>query len=252
MSAISAARSPAHIESEPTAGIDLADNKMSLIVVAHPDDEVLGFGGTGAKLASSGEIVQPIILCGNVDVRTLRPSDERLFADMTAANAMLGFSTPVLGSFPNIRMNTVPHLEIVQFIEAQIARFHPTRILTHHPSDLNNDHTQIAHACLAAARLFQRRADIPHLRSLHLGEIPSSTDWSFGGVRPQFTPNTYVGIGEFLDRKIAALGCYSDVMREYPHPRSPEFLRGLAAVRGGESGLLYAEAFQTVFSTELS
>lgn len=229
----------------------MADIKLSLIVVAHPDDEILGFGGAGAKLVSRGEIVQPIILCGNVDARTLRPTDEQLFADMTAANTMLGFAPPVLGSFPNIRMNTVPHLEVVQFIEDQIARFHPTRIFTHHPSDLNNDHTQIAHACLAASRLFQRRSDIPAPRAVHLGEIPSSTDWAFGGVRPQFTPNTYVEIGDYLDRKIAALGCYSNVMRDFPHPRSPEVLRGLAAVRGGESGLHYAEAFQTVFSTEL-
>jgi LmbE family N-acetylglucosaminyl deacetylase len=229
----------------------LADRKLSLIVVAHPDDEVLGFGGTGARLVSSGEAVQPIILCGNVDVRTLRPTDEQLFADMTAANKMLGFEPPVLGSFPNIRMNTVPHLEIVQFIEAQIARFHPVRVFTHHPSDLNNDHTQTAHACLAASRLFQRRSDVPALRSLHLGEIPSSTDWSFGGVGAPFTPNTYVEIGDYLDRKIAALGCYSNVMRDFPHPRSPEVLRGLAAVRGGEAGLRHAEAFQTIFSTEL-
>lgn len=220
-------------------------------MVAHPDDEVLGFGGSGAKLAALGEIIQPIILCGNVDVRTRRPTDQQLFADMTAANNLLGFAPPVLGSFPNIRMNTVPHLEIVQFVESQIALFHPARIFTHHPSDLNNDHTQIAHACLAAARLFQRRTDVPALKSLHLGEIPSSTDWAFGGIRQQFTPNTYVGIGDFLDRKIAALACYSNVMRDFPHPRSPEVLRGLAAVRGGESGLRYAEAFQTVFSTEL-
>jgi len=186
-----------------------------------------------------------------VDVRTQRPTDEQLFADMTAANTMLGFEPPVLGSFPNIRMNTVPHLEIVQFIETQIARFHPARIFTHHPSDLNNDHTQIGHACLAASRLFQRRSDVPALRSLHLGEIPSSTDWAFGGVGSPFTPNTYVEIGDYLDRKIAALGCYANVMRDFPHPRSPEVLRGLAAVRGGEAGLQYAEAFQTIFSTEL-
>ena len=224
---------------------------MNLIVVAHPDDEILGFGGVGAKLASLGEIVQPVVLSGKVDVRTQRPSDEQLIADLKAANQVVGFQTPVLGSFPNIRMNMVPHLEIVQFIEAQIAEFQPTRIFTHHPADLNNDHDQVSRACLAASRLFQRRSDIRPLRSILLGEIPSSTDWSFGGIGPSFTPNTYVGIEDFLDRKIEALGCYTNVMRPFPHPRSPEVLRGLAAVRGGESGLRYAEAFQTVFNTEL-
>lgn len=229
----------------------MTDRKVNLIVVAHPDDEILGFGGTGAKLVSLGEIVQPIILCGSVDVRTLRPTDEQLFADMTAANQVVGFEPPVLGGFPNIRMNVVPHLEIVQFIESQIVRFQPSRIFTHHPSDLNNDHDQVSRACMAAARLFQRRAYVRPLQSLHLGEIPSSTDWAFGGVGAGFTPNTYVGIGDFLERKIEALGCYTNVMRPFPHPRSPEILRGLAAVRGGESGLHYAEAFQTIFNTEL-
>ncbi len=224
---------------------------MNLIVVAHPDDEILGFGGVGARLASLGEIVQPVVLSGKVDVRTQRPSDEQLIADMKAANQVVGFQSPVLGSFPNIRMNLVPHLEIVQFIEAQIAEFQPTRIFTHHPADLNNDHDQVSRGCLAASRLFQRRSDIRPLRSILLGEIPSSTDWSFGGIGAPFTPNTYVGIEDFLDRKIEALGCYTNVMRPFPHPRSPEVLRGLAAVRGGESGLRYAEAFQTVFNTEL-
>lgn len=230
----------------------MADSTLSLIVVAHPDDEVLGFGGTGAKLVSRGEVVQPIILCGSADVRTQRPTDERLFADTKAANAMLGFEPPILGAFPNIRMNVVPHIEMVQFIEAQITRFRPSRIFTHHPSDLNNDHTQIASACMAASRLFQRRHDVPPLRSLHLGEIPSSTDWAFRGVQAPFAPNTYVEIGDFLETKIAALGCYTNVMRPFPHPRSAEVIRGLAAIRGGESGLNHAEAFQTVFSTGLA
>ena len=75
-------------------------------------------------------------------------------------------------------MNTVDHLEIVQFIEKQIINFRPTRIFTHHPSDLNDDHVQISKACTAAARLFQRRTDIPKLESLNYMEILSATDWA--------------------------------------------------------------------------
>ena len=90
---------------------------VNLVVVAHPDDEILGFGATGTKLSRAGEVVQPIILCGDVDVRAKRPGDEELLADIRAANAVVGSSEPVLGSFPNIRMNTVDHIDIVQFIE---------------------------------------------------------------------------------------------------------------------------------------
>jgi len=219
-----------------------------LIVVAHPDDEVLGCGGTGAKLVSQGSIVQPIILCGSVDVRECRPSDSELLSDMLAANKALGFRSPIIGTFPNIRMNTVPHVEIVQFIEKQIAKFKPTIIFTHHPGDLNDDHVQISKACQAAARLYQRRSDIPPLEALYFMEILSSTDWSFAATGENFIPTNYVEIGEeFLQKKMKALAHYRKVMRPFPHPRSKEILRGLAAYRGGQSGLNYAEAFQLVF-----
>lgn len=230
----------------------MTTGKVNLVVVAHPDDEILGFGGTGAKLSATGELVQPIILCGSVDARTKRPTNEQLFSDMTKANRKVDFAQPVLGEFPNIRMNTVDHLSIVQFIEAQVLEFQPHRIFTHHPSDLNDDHKQVCRAALAAARLFQRRSDVRPLDSLHLMEVPSSTDWAFPAAEGEaFTPTTFIEIGDFLDRKIEALGCYTNVMRDFPHSRSREALRGLAAMRGAQCGLGYAEAFQTVFQTSL-
>lgn len=220
---------------------------MNLIVVAHPDDEILGFGGTGARLVQAGENVQAVILCGDVDARTRRPTNAELAEDIQQANSLVGFASPVLGAFPNIRMNAVPHLDLVRFIEDQIERLLPTRIFTHHPGDLNNDHLHVATACMAAARLFQRRQDLPPLKSLHFMEIPSSTDWSFPGSGTPFIPNLYMEIGAELEAKIQALGCYRMVMREAPHPRSREALMGLAAYRGGQAGYHYAEAFQTVF-----
>lgn len=224
---------------------------LNLVVVAHPDDEILGFGATGAQLVRNGELVQPVILCGNVDARTRRPANEELHADMCAANGLLGFSEPVLGSFPNIRMNTVDHIELVQFIERQIALFQPTRIFTHHVADLNDDHVQVSKACMAAARYFQRRADIRPLESLSFIEVLSATDWSLPSGAAQFSPNCFVDVTDSIDAKIEALGKYRGVMREAPHPRSPEILRGHAAYRGGQCGKRYAEAFQTIFRAGL-
>lgn len=221
---------------------------VNLVVAAHPDDEILGFGGTGAKFVARGETVQPVLLCGQVDVRTHRPSDKELADDIVKANRMVGFAMPVLGQFPNIRINSVPHVELVQFIEAQIEAFAPDRIFTHHPGDLNDDHGQIAKACFAAARLFQRRANLKPLRSLHCMEIPSATDWSFPTLGPAFEANEFVGIDDTLDTKLAALACYRKVMRPFPHPRSEEVIRGLAATRGAQCGRGHAEAFHTVFS----
>lgn len=220
---------------------------VNLIVVAHPDDEVLGFGGTGTKLAQAGEIVQPIILCGSAQARTQRPGNDDLFSDMLAANTALGFQRPVVGTFPNIRMNTVDHIEIVKFIEQYIELYQPTRLFTHHPSDLNDDHVQTSKACLAAARLFQRRTDIRPLQSLHFIEILSSTDWVFSTGTPMFTPDTFEDIESTLALKLKALAMYRNVMRQPPHPRSDEVITGHAAYRGGQSGFRYAEAFQTAF-----
>ncbi len=224
--------------------------KRNLIVVAHPDDEILGVGATGTKLVKQGEFVQSIILCGHANARTRRPSDHELYQDMMNANSLLGFNDPVLGDFPNIRMNNVDHLDLVQFIEAQILKFKPHRIFTHHPDDLNNDHLQVSQACIAASRYFQRRDDIPPLQSLHFIEIQSATDWSFNTGGSGFSPNLYVEVEHEINLKLEALACYRNVMRPFPHPRSLESIRGLAAYRGGQSGQKYSEAFQTIFQRE--
>ena len=109
---------------------------INLVVVAHPDDEVLGFGGTGKSLVEAGDVVQSIVASGLADARTQRPEDDELLADISSANDLLGFSHPVLGAFPNIMLNTLPHIELVQFIEKAIMDFQPDRIFTHHPNDL--------------------------------------------------------------------------------------------------------------------
>ena len=217
---------------------------INLLVVAHPDDEVLGFGATGAKLVVEGEIVQPIILSGLADARTRRPKDDELLIDIRNANEKLGFGVPELGQFPNIRFNITPHLDLVQFIEKAIEKFEPDRIFTHHPSDLNDDHRHVSRACAAAVRLFQRNESFKPIKSLFYMEIPSATDWAMPEAQLPFMPNAYFDATDFISSKLEALSCYRNVMRQAPHPRSEEVIRGLAAYRGGQAGYLYAEAFQ--------
>jgi len=223
-----------------------------LIVVAHPDDEVLGAGATMYKLAQKGHSVNVCILSGEVNARKNRPSTDELSADVDSSMNILGVDKVIIGDFPNIEFNTVPHLKLVQFIENAIIETGSEVIFTHHPSDLNNDHLHTSIACQAAVRLFQRRADVKPLKELLFMEVPSATEWSLNRAKSQFNPNTFIEVGEeAIYRKIEALSQYRGVMRDYPHPRSNEALKGLAAYRGGQAGMVYAEAFECVFRREI-
>lgn len=219
-----------------------------LVVVSHPDDEVLGCGATVAAMVEQGHKAYSCILSASADARRYRPEVAELMEDMKRAHELLGITPYSLGGFPNIKLNTVPHLELVQFIERAIEETGATTLFTHHPQDLNNDHKHTSAACLAAARLFQRRNDVPPLQGLYFMEVLSSTDWSFPGVGSPFQADTFFEIGEHgLERKIDALSAYRRVMRDYPHSRSRETITSLATLRGSQAGVKYAEAFQTAF-----
>ena len=218
----------------------------TLIVVAHPDDECLGAGATIHRLIKEGNPVAVATMANQAAARANLSST--LAEEQQRAFAILGVEKGYAADFPNIKMNTVPHLELVQFIESCIADFGAEVIITHHPSDTNNDHAITSGAAQAAVRLFQRREGIPALRELRYMENASATEWSLDSSLNRFMPNHYVEIGEEgLAIKLEALACYKGVMRPYPHPRSAEALRGLAAWRGAQAGCLYAEAFETVF-----
>jgi LmbE family N-acetylglucosaminyl deacetylase len=219
-----------------------------IVVVAHPDDEVLGAGATLYKLAQDGHSVNVCIVSGEANARSFRPTTDELSEDVNNSLSTLGINKIIKGDFPNIELNMVSHLRLVQFIENAIVDTNADVVITHHPADLNNDHLHTSLACQAAVRLFQRRSDVPPLKELLFMEVPSSTEWSLNKAMNQFSPNTFIEVGEIgVNKKIEALAHYRGVMREYPHPRSNEAIRGLAAYRGGQAGMVYAEAFESVF-----
>ena len=217
-----------------------------LFVVAHPDDEVLGAGGTIRKLAQEGHNVAVAVMASHANAR--KDLSDTLLEDQKRALSILGVETFYNADFPNIKMNTVPHLELVQFIESCIEKFQAEAVFTHHPSDTNIDHQETSRAAQAASRLFQRRPGVPQLQEFVYMEVPSSTEWSFNSSAVRFIPNLFVQIGESgLSKKLEALRAYSGVMRPFPHPRSDKAIRGLAAYRGVQAGCGYAEAFECVF-----
>ena len=217
-----------------------------LVVVAHPDDEVLGAGATIHKLIKEGHKVAVVTMANHAAARA--NISATLADDQQKAFEIMGVNKSYVADFPNIKMNTVPDLDLVQFIEKCIEDFGAEAIITHHPSDTNNDHVQTSYAVQAASRLFQRKPNVPALKELLYMEVPSSTEWSFDSSSNRFTPNYFVEIGkDGVELKLKAIEAYKGVMRPYPHPRSSEAIEGLAAYRGVQAGCNYAEAFELVF-----
>ena len=220
-----------------------------LVVVAHPDDEVLGAGATIHKLIQDGHKVAIVTMANHAAARA--NISETLASDQKEAFNLIGVSKSYAADFPNIKMNTVPHLDLVQFIEKCIEAFGADAIITHHPSDTNNDHVVTSYAVQAACRLFQRKPNVPVLKELLYMEVPSSTEWSFDSSANRFTPNYFVEIGkDGVELKLKALKAYKGVMRPYPHPRSEEAITGLAVFRGAQAGMNYAEAFECVYKRQ--
>lgn len=217
-----------------------------LIVVAHPDDEVLGAGATIYKLIKNGNDVAVCTMANHAAARA--NISDTLADDQKKAMDILGVKKVYSADFPNIKMNTVPHLELVQFIEKCIEDFGAEAIITHHPSDTNIDHQETSKAAQAACRLFQRKSGVPALKLFLYMEVSSSTEWSLDSSSNRFIPNYFVEIGrDGLETKLKALQAYKGVMRDYPHPRSEKAIRGLAAFRGSQAGCNYAESFELVF-----
>ncbi|MBI5298916.1 MAG: PIG-L family deacetylase [Deltaproteobacteria bacterium] len=159
----------------------------------------------------------------------------------------MGIKDILFFDFPNIKMNTVSTLDIVQAIEKAIVEVRPEVVYTHHRGDVNDDHRVVSEATMAAIRL-PERGTVPGLprnliRRVLCYPAPSSTDWAPLYPDTAFLPNVFVDIKGFLETKIKALQCYGNVMREYPHPRSIEAVTAQAKVYGVQAGLEMAEAF---------
>lgn len=218
-----------------------------LVVAAHPDDEVLGCGGTLAKLAAEKNNITCCFMSEHVRARHTKPDHEKFLGHIKKAHDRIGVRETIFNDFPNIEMNTVPTLKLVKAVEDAILKVKPELILTHHWADVNEDHLRTFEAVVAASRLPERGRghDVPRnlIKKILCFEIPSSTDWSPAAAHKAFTPNVFFNIEATLGAKIAALKEYDGVVRPFPHPCSEEGLTHLAAYRGMQSGFPRAEAF---------
>ena len=217
-----------------------------LVVAAHPDDEILGCGGTIAKHVKNGDIVNVVILVEGVtsrdknrDISNRNEELSRLGDIAKKANGFLGVDSLNLHDFPDNCLDSLDRLDLIKKVEEFIKKFNPQIVYTHHCGDVNIDHRRIHEAVVTACRPIPNHC----VKRLLFFEVASSTEWQTSYFVSSFVPNYFVDISNFLDLKLKALEIYKCEMRDYPHARSIEALKYLAKWRGVSVGVKAAEAF---------
>lgn len=224
----------------------ISSNERLLVVAAHPDDEVLGCGGTIAKFTSIGASVKVAVfadgvgsrfnlLDANHDIQSRKRRD-----DMEKAHKILGIKEYEIFDYEDNRFDRVPLLDLIKKVELILKAYSPTIVVTHSSSDLNIDHQRLHEACVCACRPLPGAT----VKSLFFFEVPSSTDWRPAQSRGQFSPSVYIDISDFITSKLESLHCYRDEMRDFPHSRSYDAILNLAKYRGASVGVSAAEAFE--------
>tara|TARA_Y100000310_G_scaffold115092_1_gene113628 strand:+ start:128 stop:808 length:681 start_codon:yes stop_codon:yes gene_type:complete len=217
-----------------------------LVVVAHPDDEVLGCGGSIAKHSANKDEVHILALGDGItsrysqeelDEKEVKLRVESIKKDFFKATKLLGAKSTAIKGYNCCRFDLVPLLDITKIIEEHVKKIQPEIIYTHCPYDVNKDHKVIFDAVLTATRPLPNSC----VKKILLFEILSSTEWSF---LENFRPNVYIDVSDFIDTKIKAMNLYKGEVRNFPHPRSEKVIKALAEKRGSEVGLQNAEAFQ--------
>jgi LmbE family N-acetylglucosaminyl deacetylase len=200
--------------------------------------ELLGVGGTAASHVARGDSVTLAVVCEGVSMRYAPERHAEVRAQTAEAARILGVTDVSIGALPDQRLDTIPVSDVAAAVEAIVKSRVPDVVYTHFPGDLNRDHRIVAEATMIACRPYASS-----VRELLFFETPSSTEWGAIGVPPAFTPNVFVDISATLDQKISAMACYTEEVRDYPHPRSLESLRVRARAWGSQVGCEAAEAF---------
>ena len=217
--------------------------KSALIVVAHRDDEILGCGGTIAKLIEDKYKVYAISMTNGVSSRARSSKKEikQRYKNSLKASKVIGFNwlNKISGDFPDNAMDSEPLLNIVKVIEKAKKITNPEIVITHYPEDLNIDHQIVSSATLTAFRPKTNQT----CKKIISFEVPSSTDFAIY-KKNFFKPNYFVDIQKFWSKKKLGLDAYKDEMLKYPNSRSVKGLKNLAHYRGNQVGLNMAEAFQ--------
>lgn len=217
-----------------------------LVVAAHPDDEILGVGGTAARYAAAGDRVYALILGEGQTSRGVHREDidkavvAELHQNTIESAKAIGYQEVFFADFPDNRFDQVDLLDIVKVVERQIQDLQPQIVYTHYSGDLNIDHQYTARAVLTATRPIGAYC----VEEVYAFETLSSSEWNFDySAQSTFCPNVFVDISAYYIKKEQAIRCYVSELCQFPHPRSIEGMDVLSKTRGMAAGMERAEAF---------
>ena len=218
-----------------------------LVVVAHPDDEILGMGGSIAKLSAQGKEVHVLIVTDGSSAQYRNSADLQKIIDakkLETKNACdcVGVKSIHYGGLPDMRLDVTPHIQVNQAIEKVIDEIQPDAVFTHFYGDVNLDHQCVFKSVMVAVRPVADQV----VKEVYCFNVPSSTEWNVFNASTMFMPNVVVDIADFAEKKYAALAEYKTELREYPHPRSIEHIRKQDEAEGLKAGLLSGESFMLI------
>lgn len=217
-------------------------SKKVLVIAAHPDDELLGCGGTIIKHIEQGDEVEAIIACEGESVRYSNRDDVSQVDDSDAAAKVAGIAKLHRLGFSDQLLDTQAVLIIAQSLEKIIDDFQPNIVYCQFGGDANQDHKRLFEAANIATRPTRE-----YIEAIYAFDTASSTEW---GYPRKFVPDTWIDISKQLDTKLKALACYKSEMREFPHPRSLEAIRVKAIAWGVQVCSSACEVFMTVRRVE--
>lgn len=224
-------------------------NQKILVVAAHPDDEVLGCGGTIAKYVKAGNKVYCLFLgkgkasrFKDTPQKGIKKEQTVLEKEAQKAAKILGISEIFFNNFPDQKYDTVPFLNLVKSIEKIKETIKPDIIYTHHCGDLNLDHQITFKAVLTACRPVKGEI----VKEIYSFEVPSSTEWGIPKRKNYFIPNVFVDVSDTFGKKIEALKAYKSEIRDYPHPRSLKGVEIISRRWGTVANKELVEAFELI------
>jgi LmbE family N-acetylglucosaminyl deacetylase len=224
-------------------------SRKMLIVAAHPDDEVLGCGGTIARFANEGCEIYTLILGEGITSRDASRDQSKREEEIRELKRQAGEANKILGvkkiytlDFPDNRFDTVPLIDIIKTIEKIKGSVKPDIVFTHHQGDLNIDHQITFKAVMTACRPTKDET----VKEIYSFEIPSSTEWNAPSSLTYFMPDYFVDVSKSIKVKINALKEYETELRDFPHSRSLKAVELNAKQWGVKMGFEAAEAFKTI------